>query len=483
MSTNSLINSVRQYLASQFIYADDEWLTGCVEYLSEDSSNSYSETEIMNLAKEQWLLNDLKDVCPGSLPPNLKDNMQTVLNGRFVLQINAAIDIGTPAYQQYLKLQKVNMENIEATTHFDDKVPSHRMIKLHLTDGVQNITAIEYKPMRNLSCELTPGCKILIKGPVKCRRGMLLLTESAVDLIGGEVTDIALTNSLVGLLSSKLGLPLEADHNATMTQPRNTNIPAPHAEVPRSRAEPDPRPVARVTSLQVAHSMADDDINIDDIAAIEAEYCSNPVKRSLKEPDNKPEKKLKSEVNRSDEYPDENDFFLNEDEDYFNEVEAQFEGHERKQNGPVVVSSEPFTYIKQINDLQALDREGRVFKIKAQIMKLLSKLSVGKDGWSLRCTLIDGTGSIDADFTSEVLTRLVGFTPREMNQMKRQMVSDPTVKEKTVAALQKAKETLQVLYCIIELTILETAKITSLLPFEHCHVQVLNNRFNTYHGT
>lgn len=33
---------------------------------------------------------------------------------------------GTPAYQQYLKLQKVNTENIDATTKFDEKVPNHR---------------------------------------------------------------------------------------------------------------------------------------------------------------------------------------------------------------------------------------------------------------------------------------------------------------------------------------------------------------------
>lgn len=66
----------------------------CVEFLTEDSGSNYSENDIKNLAKEQWLLNDLKDICPGSLPPNLKDKVKTVLPGRFVLQINAAVDIG-----------------------------------------------------------------------------------------------------------------------------------------------------------------------------------------------------------------------------------------------------------------------------------------------------------------------------------------------------------------------------------------------------
>ncbi|KAL0870924.1 hypothetical protein ABMA27_004753 [Loxostege sticticalis] len=482
MSNNTIVNSVRQYLASQCMRVDDEWLTGCVEFLTEDSGSNYSENDIKNLAKEQWLLNDLKDICPGSLPPNLKDKVKTVLPGRFVLQINAAVDIGTPAYQQYLKLQKVNTENIEATTKYDDKIPNHRMIKLYLTDGVQEISGIEYKPMRNLSCDITPGCKVLIKGPVECRRGVMLLTESAIELLGGEVQEIAVSHSLAGMLSSKLGLPMtqEPDHNTTISNPRNANIPTPHTQMPSARQVDDPRPVARVTSLQVAHSIADDDIDIEHIAAIEAEFSDNPGKRSLKEPDSKPEKKLKTDtVINSDEFPEDIDCFINEDEEYLKEMEAQFDA-QSENIGPVKTSSEPFVYIKQINDMKDSDKVGRVFKVKAQIMKLLSKLSVGKDGWSLRCTLIDGTGNIDVDFTSDVLSKLVGFTPQEMNDLKKKMASIPALKEKAVSALQKAKDTLQVLYCIIELTILEVPKITSLVPFEDTHVDSLSKRVLSY---
>lgn len=61
-----------------------------------------------------------------------------------------------------------------------------------------------------------------------------------------------------------------------------------------------------------------------------------------------------------------------------------------------------------------------------------SQLSVGKDAWSLKCTIVDGTGSIDADFTSDILSKLVGFTPQEMNQLKKQMVNNPALKAKAV---------------------------------------------------
>lgn len=45
-------------------------------------------------------------------------------------------------------------------------------------------------------------------GPVECRRGILLLKESSVELLGGEVQEIIEANSLAGILSSKLNLPM-----------------------------------------------------------------------------------------------------------------------------------------------------------------------------------------------------------------------------------------------------------------------------------
>lgn len=548
MSVNNVFNSVRQYLSSQYMYAHDEWITGCVDFLTSDNSNNLSEHEIRNLAKEQWLLNDLKDICPGSLPANLLGQGKTVLSGKYLLQINAAIDIGTPAYQQYLKLQKVNMENVEVTTKFEDKITSHRMLKLYLTDGVQEITGIEYRTMRNLSCDITPGCKILLKGPVDCRRGMVLLTENAVELLGGEVSEFAETNCLAGLLSSKLGLPRIQEIEQKVEIP---------CSIPEDKTEP-------------SHKRPFTDENV------------------------RPEKKFKSE-NEPDDYPDD-DFFLNEDDEYLRQIDEEIERNmndglasstdvgnvlkvsnnitskvnasednrivtvankitskpnasEDNRNGtvasnitskanasednrrgsvgmkteetsirstakgmditnylvrktpeplinssninktrneliepvkyPLTIPPEPYVYIKQILDLPESERVGRVFKVKAQIMKLLSKLVVGKDNWNLKCTIIDGTGTLDVEFTSEVLSELVGFTPQEMNQLKKEMVSKPEVREKAVKALYNAKDALQVLYCIIELTILEVPKITKLIPFEESHVNMLKLRMQS----
>lgn len=206
--------------------------------------------------------------------------------------------------------------------------------------------------------------------------------------------------------------------------------------------DPTPRPIARVTSLQVAN-FNDDDIDIDQLAAIEAQFNDNPSnnkRRSEDIPNPEKRQKMQTETNNSNDYPDDDDLFADEDDDYLRQMEAKFDRFtneiqpkppERK--FPISIAAEPYVYIKQINEMSDMDKAGKVFRVKGQIMKLLSKLSVGKDGWSLKCTIVDGTGSLDVDFTSDVLSKLVGYTPIEMTQLKKQIAKNPEMKEKAVS--------------------------------------------------
>ncbi|XP_046969732.1 recQ-mediated genome instability protein 1-like [Vanessa cardui] len=510
MSYNYILNSVRSYMSSNHMIVDQEWLSECVNHLIE---NNFNEDEIKLQTKEQWLLNNLTDVCPGCLPQNLKSRVKIELNGQYVLQINALVDIGSSAYQQHLKLQKVNTENIEATTRFEDKISNHRMIKLYMTDGVQEVTGIEYKPMRNLSLDVIPGSKVLIKGPVECRRGMFLLTENCIELLGGEVEELIVANSQAAILSSKLSLPIPQDFlpipAPTIDQTRDRTIPSPDIQmIPTTNSHEQIEPMT---------NFVEDEIDMEQLAVIEAQYSSALTKRRSEDDMANPDKRIKRDPvssSNNDDYPDDNDMFF-EDEEYLKELEAKFDEKENEQfntdfnnrgdrpesngiNNPMTASSnntastskdrsepisrsirpssEPFVYIKQINDLSELERTGKVFKVKAQILKILSKLTVGKEGWSLSCTIVDGTATIDVDFSSDVLSKLVGFTPQEMIQMKKQMAKNAQIKDAAVSALQKAKDNLQVLYCIIEITILERPLITQLIPFETCHTDLLMKR-------
>ncbi|CAH2092598.1 unnamed protein product [Euphydryas editha] len=477
MSFDTILNNVRNYMSQNYIFVDEDWLSGCVSHYIDER---YNENEIKKMTKEQWLLNNLADVSKGCLPPNLKSLNKTVLPHQYVLQINVAEDIGTPAYQQYLKLQKVNTDNLEATTNFDEKVSSHRMLKLHMTDGVQIVTGIEYEPMRNLSLDVTPGSKVLVKGPVECRRGTLLLRENCIELLGGEVAELITEFSQASILSHKLNkeIPQATD------LPTNSNVSTRDEIIPIDDIH------------QPINNLYEDELNFSELDAIEEEYTKNVSKRSSNDELVNPFKKLK----KSDDNPICDPYYDDiEDEEYLREIEKQFDAQEldsmnnsvtrfgiasnSKDNTPsrssvVTMPIEPFMYIKQINDTDENNRIGRVFKVKAQILKILSKLTVGKKGWRLSCTIADGTGTLDVDFSSDVISKFVGFTPQEIIKLKDTIAKNPEVKEKVDLALQKAKENFQTLYCIFEVKILESPIVTQLIPFETCHVEAQRKRLH-----
>lgn len=194
---------------------------------------------------------------------------------------------------------------------------------------------------------------------------------------------------------------------------------------------------------QPMSNFIDDELNFAELDAIEEQYTNVPKRSSNDELVNPVKKLKKSDTDlMCDPYDD-----IIEDEEYLKEMEAQFDAQETSLNNSLAIFDmpnntpnsrwsvpemplEPFVYIKQINELDEIDNIGSVFKVKAQILKVLSKLTVGKKGWQLSCKIVDGTGTLDVDFSSDVLSKLVGFTPQEMIKMKGQIAKDPGVKEK-----------------------------------------------------
>lgn len=228
---------------------------------------------------------------------------------------------------------------------------------------------------------------------------------------------------------------LSSDTNPTTTtttatdQQTNSNVPSSGQVTPNDGAH------------QPTSNFIDDELNFAELDAIEEQYTNVPKRSSNDELVNPVKKRKKSDTDlMCDPFDD-----LMEDEDYLREMEAQFDAQETSLNNSLTsfdmpnntpssrssvleMPMEPFAYIKQINDLD--EKIGRVFKVKAQILKVLSKLTVGKQGWQLRCKILDGTGTLDVDFSSDVLSNLVGFTPQEMIKMKGQIAKDPEVKGK-----------------------------------------------------
>ena len=53
---------------------------------------------------------------------------------------------------------------------------------LWLTDGFQTVQAMEHEKQPGLPDAITPGCKVELRGPLVCRRGIVLLRTNCLRL-------------------------------------------------------------------------------------------------------------------------------------------------------------------------------------------------------------------------------------------------------------------------------------------------------------
>lgn len=83
-----------------------------------------------------------------------------------------------------------------------------RSLKLELTDGIQTVVAMEYKPIACLNTKLVPGCKILLTGPLQCINKVFLLEPRNVKLLGGEVSKYEIENAFENVLLRQLNRPI-----------------------------------------------------------------------------------------------------------------------------------------------------------------------------------------------------------------------------------------------------------------------------------
>lgn len=188
------------------VRVDKEWLEACTEWLREQHSASVGIPELREKIYEQWLYSDLRECGEAFLPSDLKSVEPQTLNSLFCLQINSVLNVGAPAYSQLLQMRGQEIKDEEESTSSHVKVTNSRMLFLEVTDGEQTLNAMEYKPVGLVLSEHTPpGTKILIKGPVQCRLGAILLTSDCLEVLGGQVEGLLEKNSISKVLSRAIG--------------------------------------------------------------------------------------------------------------------------------------------------------------------------------------------------------------------------------------------------------------------------------------
>ncbi|XP_033347931.1 recQ-mediated genome instability protein 1-like isoform X1 [Bombus vosnesenskii] len=206
---------IKGRLKSEYYSMNNEWLRDCIEFYVNQHENPGPE-KILQFVKEQWQLGDLRKINNenGCLPCNLSDQKFIILSGNYILQVEQMYDIATSKYKQLEHIRNARISEIdlsEAEKMEKWQPPKKRMIQLRLTDGLQDLIGIEYNYISRLNDMLLPGYKVMITGPLKCRKGVLLLEEGKLKGIGGEVDSLLIPNAMENVLARALNLSENPD--------------------------------------------------------------------------------------------------------------------------------------------------------------------------------------------------------------------------------------------------------------------------------
>ncbi|KTG47402.1 hypothetical protein cypCar_00034857 [Cyprinus carpio] len=210
------VQVTQAWLRSQWhIQVPRAWLDACMNWIKEEADREPVPQSLLNQrVLEQWLLTDLRDLSHPVLPQRISEAQNTELNSCFCLQMDSLLDVSQPAYTQLQSIRGNSCSNDQVSavtpeTQRPWEAKPTRMLMLQLTDGVQSLEGMEYRPIPTLSTNLPPGTKLQLVGPIVVRLGVLLLKAENVKVLGGEVEQLLEIYSQSRVLSGTLGLPEE----------------------------------------------------------------------------------------------------------------------------------------------------------------------------------------------------------------------------------------------------------------------------------
>ncbi|KAJ0019755.1 hypothetical protein NQD34_007324 [Periophthalmus magnuspinnatus] len=479
MAPETVVRAAQSWLLSSCqVQVPFIWLEACVQWLQEEAGGAgrLTQQQINKQVYDQWLLTDLRDLDHPVLPEGLSQSQKTVLSGIFCVQIDSVLDISQPAYGQLQKWKGTDCANDEVTavTQFTQRPWESRptrMLLLQVTDGVQNMEAMEYQPISALSTSLRPGVKLRLQGDIVCRLGMMLLGPTNVKVLGGEVDDLVDRNNQGRLLCRTLGLPEEEqpqpeDEDPPPAQQGNTtalevstsslrnnvlqNSRAGSSDRDRRHSNQQEFPPTHDPPVQ-DHNMTGEDFPDEDFDDIPLDELDSVI---LQGPGTNHAQNLPQNLTITS--PNSNDDFMDEDLEFIEEIEATSSINQptnltntgQNVSSSVSMASPPFTYICLLDKLP--NKSGKTeISVKAFIVTLLGKLSSGDGVWKVGATISDGTGYLDVELSDEVLRGLLGFSVAEKAALKR----DPTRKRELESGMQRCQEGLVDMCCVMTLCV------------------------------
>ncbi|KAF5298232.1 hypothetical protein FQR65_LT09743 [Abscondita terminalis] len=430
------IASTKNFFKSHCITLSDYWLESCIQWFrGENPTLNYTLETLHSTVYAQWLLLDLRDVEISVLPQNLVNQKKVVLNNSFCLQMLHIQDISQPKYQQIQKIRNSSLlTDSDINQDYKPVVSAKRMLQMLLTDGVQEIEAIEYRPIKALNINLKPGTKIRIKGPITVRRGQILLEDKNVLILGGEVEELLVLNAYENILARALRLPENPKPNVVeeLSEVINEEVSSTVNTIAQYN-----HPIINVApSTSFVHNgIPNINLNeheeVDEIdMMLELERDVHEGSLPLKFDDDdymflEAEKNIKFRENSKPSTHTSLSLRQNKecDDDLFFEgmdVDAHLDMLDQQQRTVSVIDE--VVSIKSLLNNKDLRTHDRII-INAKFKKVVRKLSVNDDSWILKLLVNDNTGDLEVWVDSKVVTNLTGYAPLAVMSLRKDIIN------------------------------------------------------------
>ncbi|XP_069154018.1 recQ-mediated genome instability protein 1-like isoform X2 [Solanum lycopersicum] len=177
-----------------------EWLESCVGGLEGSVVGEFSgldDTTKAKLCFEQFLYSDMNFCGAGMLPKDVHKLHLVDLKGPFVLQNYlgrhfrnwfAEKEVGN-GHQLVVVDEIVNISCPLRDRYQKVAAGIKRCLKLSMTDGIQRVFGMEYRPIKDLDVLSPSGLKVAICH-VHVRHGILMLVPEVIEVLGGMVEEL-----------------------------------------------------------------------------------------------------------------------------------------------------------------------------------------------------------------------------------------------------------------------------------------------------
>lgn len=340
------------------------------------------------------------------------------------------------------------------------------MLRLELTDGSRTITATEHRPISALSTKLVPGCKVLVRGPIKCINKILFLVPGTIQLLGGELDTLLIANAYENVLLRLLNKPIKT---SPITNYQESVV---REESANRQSNLNSRPAVFSRPSEIVDPFDDDPMDEDFIIAEalakveEIERKSSTSQGSVSNGPPPPSSSGESlqDARMRELLPDFHDFIdssllLNDgDDDAFNADAIQLAMESSSGKVAIFEANYEFQFLgahlSTIEQIQAQQIEvftGKTMIVKAKFEAVVEKLRfegaeatmsiLVQDSWS--------RGKLRVQIGTAVMNSLLIYDAKELKEMFKNIPRQPQVRDEIQVALDDLKKKIQSLNSFI----------------------------------